>query len=160
MAKFRWGKSLKQRFDEKYIIDESTGCWNWKKTSGRRYGSMWLDDKRQQAHRASWQLHIGEIPEGLCVLHKCDNTKCVNPNHLFLGTQTDNMQDMVKKGRRNENNKAKPGELHHNAKLNLIDVINIRAMSHDIKIDDLVGMFDVKKEQIRRIATAERWRIA
>lgn len=82
-------------------------CWNWKggkKENGR--GNFWLDGRVQQAHRVSYQIHYGDIPAGVCVLHKCDNGSCVNPFHLFLGSLSDNSRDMVKKGRNVGNTKV------------------------------------------------------
>src|SRR5215831_3340072 len=77
------------------------GCWE---ISGhrRRMGGYVLFNlgwRRIVAHRASWILHNGPIPEGMCVLHRCDNPPCVNPEHLWLGTQSDNVYDAIKKGR-------------------------------------------------------------
>lgn len=86
------------RFVASYRVDES-GCWLWRATGGRRYGSLFVDGRREQAHRVSWLLHRGKIPDGLHVLHKCDTPLCVNPDHLFLGTHADNMADMKAKGR-------------------------------------------------------------
>jgi hypothetical protein len=79
-----------------------SGCWEWQwsvfKQTG--YGQFALDSKTPvNAHRMSWELVNGTVPSGLFVLHKCDNRKCVNPEHLFLGNQQDNMEDMAKKGR-------------------------------------------------------------
>ena len=93
------------RFKRRYRVDSSTGCWNWvgyKDKDG--YGSIndWKDGMKTdtRAHRFSWELYNGDIPKGILVLHKCDNPRCVNPKHLFLGTQQDNMDDMRLKGRK------------------------------------------------------------
>ena len=97
------GRFIKQdqveRFWEKVNKLSDDECWEWQggiKETGR--GLCWYNSKVTTAHRASWQIHFGST-EGLNVLHKCDNGKCVNPYHLFLGTLSDNSRDMVKKGR-------------------------------------------------------------
>ena len=101
----RWPKrSSLGRFLDKIEIVTESGCWVWMGSSGKRYGQFHCPEmvphlKMQKAHRASWFLHNGHIPEGLSVCHKCDNTFCVNPHHLFLGTHEDNMRDMINKGR-------------------------------------------------------------
>lgn len=83
-----------------YTKTNEDGCWIWQSTiAWRGYGLYSMNRKRLAAHRASWIIHKGEIPDGLFVLHKCDVRTCVNPDHLFLGTQKDNMQDCIKKGR-------------------------------------------------------------
>lgn len=76
------------------------GCWMWTGGIVHGYGCWEVDGRRERAHRWAWELFVGPIPEGMHVLHRCDNPPCVNPNHLFLGTQTDNVQDMDAKGRR------------------------------------------------------------
>lgn len=80
---------------------ESSACWNWiaSRRGIMKYGSFWFDNFNQNAHRVSWSLHCGPIPEGLWVLHHCDNPQCVRPSHLFIGNHTDNMHDCHEKGR-------------------------------------------------------------
>lgn len=98
------GMSMVERFHASYIPEPNTGCWFWlgalsKGNSG--YGQIMRETSRTyiKAHRYSWLLNFGRIPRGLCVLHKCDVSFCVNPEHLFLGTQADNIYDMVAKNR-------------------------------------------------------------
>lgn len=101
-----FNKSIQKRFWSKVGNSDSNGCRNW--TASIRcnrkhyggYGAFWLHGKHVSAHRMAWELTYGPIPNELCVLHKCDNCRCCEPTHLFLGTQQDNMNDMVQKERR------------------------------------------------------------
>ena len=89
----------RERFDIKYKIVES-GCWEWQGAiSDTGYGALTIKGKTIHAHRYSYQINIGDIPKGMFICHKCDNRKCVNPNHFFLGTNGDNMLDAREKGR-------------------------------------------------------------
>lgn len=89
--------------DNKYEVNEITGCWEWKRaTNNIGYGMFrWATGIMRTAHRVSYELFKGPIPKGLVVCHTCDNPKCVNPDHLWLGTMKDNHTDMVNKGRYN-----------------------------------------------------------
>lgn len=93
--------SLEERFWQ--YIEPSEDCWNWTgPRNDQGYGRLWLGPTVKRfrvAHRFSWELHFGEIPDGLDVCHHCDNPACSRPDHLFLGTTLDNMADMVAKER-------------------------------------------------------------
>jgi hypothetical protein len=140
---------IQKRFWSKVIKTES--CWLWKgNTNIWGYGQTFFNGKAIASHRMSWILVYGEIPEGLCVLHKCDNPPCCNPTHLFLGTICDNNRDRACKGRNN----ISYGELHHNAKLSNNDVILIDKYLNEnktpIEIAKLFGVsygtiYDIKK---------------
>lgn len=86
------------RFEK--FVSKTDGCWRWAATVDRRgYGKFAVFGSPRAAHQVSWVLYRGYLPEGQFVLHRCDNPSCVNPDHLFLGTHTDNMRDMRAKGR-------------------------------------------------------------
>jgi len=89
-------KPIEERLEAKSIPEPNTGCWIW--LGGRNSEGRALLGSRTAA-RVSYATYKGPIPEGICVLHKCDEVICINPDHLFLGTHTDNMRDMSRKGR-------------------------------------------------------------
>jgi hypothetical protein len=94
--------SIATRFADKIKFAAKDDCWEWQ--AGKRpngYGQFRVEHRNLLPHRVSWQAFNGPIPDGMCVLHKCDNPGCVNPNHLFLGTHQDNTRDMMRKGRGN-----------------------------------------------------------
>lgn len=107
-------------FKDKYEVDPISGCWNWVGwLSENGYGRFEVNKKKVYGHRYSYHTLVHPLSEGDVVMHKCDNRKCVNPEHLVVGTHSDNHADMVSKGRN-----AK-GTSHGISKLTETDVINI-----------------------------------
>lgn len=139
--------------------DRSSGCWIWTGcVDGSGYGLISLNGKMVKTHRLSWVLSNGQIPEGLFVCHHCDNRKCINPDHLFIGTNKDNMQDKVRKGRKNGGGPAM-GEHNGSAKMNAKKVIKIRELHKngmsEKKISKQIG---VGKSQVHRIIARQNWK--
>lgn len=141
---------------EKYVIRNEDGCWGWKGTPSKPYGSLQYGGKYKtiSAHRASWLLHKGEIPEGIFVCHKCDNPRCSNPEHLFLGTPTDNVLDMFKKGR----HPIYKGENAPQARLNESQVTQIKQLLEtDKSLTQIAKMFGVHIVTIHDIKYKKTW---
>lgn len=145
---------IRKRFESKFTKCE--GCWEWKagkQTKG--YGSFWTSEKTLLAHRFSYQMYVGEIPDGLCVCHHCDNPLCVNPAHLFLGTNTDNIHDCMDKGRC----VRAFGEKHWNTKLTEEQVKTIKARRNNGERGiDLAKEFGVSQPHICDIVHDRYWK--
>ena len=130
-------------------VNKTESCWEWtrQKQKGFSYGKLTYKNKKRLAHRVSWFLTYGEWPSNnMCVLHKCDNPSCVNPDHLFLGTQQDNMRDMAIKNR--AATKLKPEEV--------IEIRKLAELGESRKV--LSEKFNISKRQINRIISREDWR--
>lgn len=126
-------------------------CWEWTgHTNKKGYGEIRIHGIYKRVHRTVWVLFNGLIPDGLWVLHKCDNRKCCNPSHLFLGTHADNMRDMVTKNRQNKGVNAPKGEDNGNHKFSdkLINEIRERYMQGGIKQSELVKEYGISKSHI------------
>lgn len=137
-------------------VDKSGECWLWHgHTSPLGYGRVHWLKRWHQVHRVSYELHHGAIPDGLCVLHSCDVRNCVNPAHLFLGTQIDNIEDMLRKGR----HVAPAGAAHTRTHLTDEDVRAIRRRSAAGEgRRDLAAEFRVSPATISHIAVRRTWR--
>lgn len=143
------------------IVKKTSTCWLWigwrntNKSTGISYGMFRFDGKPRTAHRVSWRIHKGDIPNGMCVLHTCDNGICVNPEHLYLGTYLDNNRDREKRGR----GKHPRGEGHVLSKLNSKNVLSIRRSysSGNTSQHILAKKFKVSRSLIQQIVTGKCW---
>jgi hypothetical protein len=140
------------RFWTKVVVGTPEQCWSWIASTaglpGKRYGHLTLRRISAKAHRVSWELANGPIPEGAWVLHRCDNGLCVNPEHLFLGDALANNRDMIAKGR--YRGLALRGERHRNAKLTRAQVDAIRTAPGLQK--DIAARFGVTQSCVSRLA--------
>lgn len=138
------------------MVSKTESCWLWKGSmAGSGYGAFTLNTRYLSAHRISWVLANGAIPNGLLVCHHCDNPPCVNPAHLFIGTRFDNTRDMLSKGR----GRALKGEAHPKAKLVEVEVLAIRKLyaSRTHSQRSLARMFGVSDRNIRHIVHGNSW---
>lgn len=147
------GGGVIRRFWLKVDQQSDSACWLWiacKNANG--YGIMNVAGRPMSAHRISWVIHNDQIPDGMCVCHKCDTPSCVNPNHLFLGTQKENMRDAKTKGR------MQRGERHYRAKLNRKDVVDIKRLhSQGVMIKQLASNYGVHVNTISRVINKNSW---
>ena len=147
-------------------VKKGKGCWVWMAGKSSGYGSFFFRGKNSYAHRAAWILTNGEIKDGLCVCHHCDNPICVKPSHLFLGTYSDNMQDAVRKGRIANGNRqgmrlhpqsVTRGEKVWNAKLDENKVRVIFKLSPSRSVRSIAMKFKVSEAAIYKILARKNW---
>lgn len=151
------------RFMDKVVVADN-GCWEWQSANdGKGYGTFKFEGKDWKAHRWSYKHHVGEIPDGMCVCHKCDNSICVNPDCLFIGTQQDNMNDRSVKGRQ----AVLAGTKNGKAILNDHDVhlIKLFLKRHPAQVGGhggqnvfLARWFGVKSNTVGNINIGRTWR--
>lgn len=152
------------RFWNKVDKRSDGNCWNWKGAKNTKgYGNFRVGSLRNNSrrtvmpHRYSYELHNGSIPDGQVVCHKCDNPSCVNPHHLELGTQLDNIADMYEKGR--ENNPLLFGESSPNAKLteNQVKEIRRKYATGKFRRHQLANEYGVSIHNISAITSRKTW---
>lgn len=154
-AKRERDSDLNARFWNKIEKMKNDGCWLWigNKTRGG-YGSFTLNRKRLLAHRFSYSLACGNIPEGLCVCHTCDVRLCVNPSHLFLGTIADNIHDMVSKGRNARGESVAGSRLTPE----LVSLIRYVYSSGEKTLDEIAKEFGLNSDYVSRIVSGKAWK--
>jgi hypothetical protein len=141
-------------FMKKVNKGDAFQCWLWIGCqNGRGYGYFKYQEKEQLAHRVSYQLFKGPIPKGLHVCHTCERRECVNPDHLFLGTNAENIADCIAKGRNSR------GETHAHAKLTEHQVFEIRARyaAGNITQEALASEFGIVRGTVSDIIRRKRW---
>jgi hypothetical protein len=141
---------VEKRFWNK-VLKHPDGCWEWVGwVDNQGYGCVWRDGGRSNAHRVSWNLHFGDIPDKMFVCHKCDNRLCVRPDHLFLGTYLDNIRDRTRKGR------SARGSNHGRSKLTEEQVREILRSDEPLHI--LATRYAVSRSCISAIKSGVTWR--
>lgn len=145
--------TIRERFESKFV--KGDGCWNWTADKSKKgYGRLRVGRKRMFAHRVSWALQNGDIPDGLCVLHRCDNPSCVRPDHLFIGTNADNVHDRENKGRGADHS----GENNGHAILTREQVKEIREKrSNGARNVDLANEYGMSQGAISNIVCGRKW---
>lgn len=152
--------AVEDRFHEKYIPEPNTGCWLWTDHTDRDgYGSITIERKNKKAHRLSYEIFFGKIPDELSICHKCDTPECVNPSHLFAGTAKDNNRDCISKGRFKKAPGFKSGEQNPNSKLTEKITNLIRLKYGKTSAKELANEFGISKGHIHKIIRNEIWKI-
>lgn len=138
--------------------DRTGPCWIWQGTPSHAYGVVQHEGRQHRANRLSYLLFVGSIPEGMCVLHRCDTPRCVRPDHLFLGTQADNMADMAAKGRARQSARRAVGTSHGLAKLSDDVVREARSrFTAGESIRGLARAFGVGRSTMGRVLHGQTW---
>lgn len=155
---------LQERIKKNSAANSQSGCWDWVKGKNKDgYGKVKYAQRDLSAHRAAWLAFRGPIAPGMLVCHKCDNPSCVNPDHLFLGSPQDNMDDKMAKGRWRGGpqfwEKGKCGAVHHNAKLDERKVVQVLAMFREGRAAvDIAKQFGVSDTVVIRIRENKAWK--
>ena len=149
----RSGGTLAERFASFIEIAPSDECLEWPGYRGTRdYGHFTYQNKLRKAHIVSYELHVGPISSGMVIRHKCDNPPCVNPRHLQIGMQAENVRDAVERGR------WQIGETHNRAKLTESQVLEIRELAKTTPLNILAEKYSMDSSQVCRIVNRKSWR--
>ena len=147
------GLSARRHTFMKLVEKMPSGCWHWiGSTIHSGYGQVTLFGYRTTAHRAAYRLFVGSVPSDMNICHSCDNRRCVNPSHLWIGTQNDDIQDMRRKGRE----RKAVGEAHPHAKLTERQVREIRSDPRGPSV--LAPIYSVATSSITNIRKRRKWR--
>lgn len=155
---FEYEQRAEKRFLSRIILT-NTGCWEWMgATDTKGYGRMVYRGKIVGTHQYAYIHYVGNR-NGLCVCHHCDNPPCCNPDHLFLGTQLENIRDCSKKGRMKNNGKHIRGEGNPKAKLSRLDIPIIKSMFIPYKMScaKIARLYGVNTSTIQRIIYNKSW---
>jgi hypothetical protein len=143
--------SSASKLERHSIPEPMSGCWLWTADVDRKgYGRVTENGRLVGAHRLSYRTYVGPIPADICVCHRCDTPSCINPDHLWLGTRSDNTRDMYAKGR-----VSRAGEKNGRAKLTQDDVRFIRTSL--LPAGQLASTFDVSRNTIWRARRGKNW---
>lgn len=147
----------RENLENNVVPEPNTGCWLWLGgSSSTGYGNFHINGKQTRAHKAYYEHFKDAVPEGLCVLHKCDTPSCVNPEHLFIGTNRDNILDMIKKNRHKRKTGSGPGEKAANHRLTNEQVLAIRKDPRSLSI---VGKeYGMDPSTIGKIKNRKLWK--
>ena len=152
-------RDIALRLAEWHVVTEA-GCWEWVGSrTPKGYGKVHFKGRTKRAHRISYELAHGPIPNGLTVCHTCDNPPCINPAHLFLGTNADNRRDMMAKGRSCAPKRPASGERNGFAKLTAAIVREIRALAAAGSLTkvEIGRRYGISGAHVANIASGRSW---
>lgn len=156
-------KSLIRRMNDNSTLDTATGCLNWNKGKIGGYGRIKFLGIDFFVHRVSYSINVSKIPDGMFVLHKCDNRSCINPSHLFIGSKRDNIMDAINKGRAPlrsyKGHKLNHGTACKRAKVNEIKVKEIRKLwaAGRSTQGEISKLFGISRATVSSIVTRRSW---
>lgn len=146
-------KPMLERLMERTVKNIDSGCWEWVGSVNEDgYGRFKSKDKTRRVHRVSYEVHVGPIPAGLQVLHHCDNPRCINPDHLFIGTHDDNMRDRDAKLRMARGSSIGGAKITEDLAVDIVSSFNSGE-----KVRDISSRIDMKKQTIRAVIRGDYW---